>query len=231
VSRCIAAKHEKENELKNRIRKAVLVPFALLILGAAPAFAQNSGEAAVETVATEAAPAAAAAPWGVPEDRMLFPRNWLRGYIDFMVAPSHNEPDLGRCSQAPAGQFGGASSTCNAYARYLWGGYLEVQPFGRTFLRHAFFFYTPMFSFGNNVPQFKYTASMAPIAYERAIGLGIELPKNFEFRLQQHQVNWLGRYDGNVGPADLNTSGPYGLYTTVGARWYFGGYGRSREGR
>ena len=122
---------------------------------------------------------------------------------------------------------GGANSTCNAYARYLWSGYLEVQPFGKTFARHAFLFFTPTFSFGNNVPQFKYTASMAPIAFERSVGLGIELPKNFEFRLTQHQVDWLGKYSNNVGPADLGTAGPYGLYTTIGARWYFGGYGRS----
>ncbi len=62
----------------------------------------------------------------------------------------------------------------------------------------------------------------------------IELPKNFEFRVTQHQVDWLGRYKHNVGgPAglDLGTAGPYGLYTTIGARWYFGGYGRSQEGR
>jgi hypothetical protein len=41
-------------------------------------------------------------------------------------------------------------------------------------------------------------------------------------------VDWLGRYNHNVGPADLSTHGPYGLYTTIGARWYFGGYGRSQ---
>jgi hypothetical protein len=41
-------------------------------------------------------------------------------------------------------------------------------------------------------------------------------------------VDWLGRYNHNVGPADLSTAGPYGLYTTIGARWYFGGYGRSQ---
>ncbi len=115
------------------------------------------------------------------------------------------------------------------------GGYLEIQPFGRTFLRHAFVFFTPTFSFGNNVPQFKYTASMAGIAFERSVGIGIELPRNFEIRVTQHQVDWLGKYAGNVGGGiaglDLGTAGPYGLYSTIGARWYFGGYGRSREGR
>jgi hypothetical protein len=169
----------------------------------------------------------------VPEGRTFFPHNWLRGYVDFAVAPSHNEPDLGRCSQSSTVivSAGGANSNCNAYARYLWSGYLEVQPMGKTILRHVFFFFTPTFSFGNNVPQFKYTGSMDPIAYERAVGVGIELPKNFEFRVTQHQVDWLGKYKNNVGLADLGTAGPYGLYTTIGARWYFGGYGRSREAR
>ena len=164
---------------------------------------------------------------------MFFPHNWLRGYADFSVAPPHNEPDLGRCSQSHAiiVAAGGASSNCNAYARYLLGGYLEIQPFGKTLARHLFVFFTPTFSFGNNVPQFKYTASMAGIAFERAVGFGIELPKNFEFRVTQHQVDWLGKYNNSVGLADLGTAGPYGLYSTIGARWYFGGYGREREGR
>jgi hypothetical protein len=206
--------------LNTRIREAVLLLTASLAVAAAPARAQE---------ALGPTPAALAASFGAPEDRAVFPHHWLRGYIDFEVAPSHNEPDLGRCSPSSSVivSAGGANSMCNAYARYLWGGYLEVQPFGKTFARHAFFFFTPTFSFGNNVPQFKYTASMAAIAYERSVGLGIELPKNFEFRLTQHQVDWLGRYKHSVGPADLGTAGPYGLYTTLGARWYFGGYGRS----
>ena len=188
---------------------------------------------ATATVATPTAATADPAPkppsWGVPEGRMFFPRNWLRGYVNFDVAPSHNEPDLGRCTQSQTIIIaaGGANSPCNAYARYLLGGYLEIQPFGRTFARHVFVFLTPTFSFGNNVPQFKYTASMAGIAFERAVGFGIELPQNFEIRVQQHQVDWLGKYNNNVGLADLGTSGPYGLYTTIGARWYFGGYGRA----
>ena len=167
---------------------------------------------------------------------LLFPHNWLRGYADFSVAAPHNEPDLGRCSQSQAVIIaaGGANSPCTAYARYLLGGYLEIQPFGKTFLRHAFVFITPNFSFGSNVPQFKYTASMAGIAFERAVGLGIQLPKNFEIRFTQHQVDWLGKYKNNLGGPpglDLGTAGPYGLYATVGARWYFGGYGPRREGQ
>jgi hypothetical protein len=218
--------------LKNRICEMALLS-AILAFAALSALAQDATRALATNAAAASGPARKSSSWGVPEDRTFFPHNWVRGYVDFDVAPPHNEPDLGRCSpvQAVIISAGGASSNCNAYARYLLGGYLEVQPFGKTFARHVFLFFTPTFSFGNNVPQFKYTASMAGIAFERAVGFGIELPKNFEFRVAQHQVDWLGKYNNNVGLADLGTSGPYGLYTTIGARWSFGGYGRSREGQ
>ena len=159
------------------------------------------------------------------EARTFFPRNWIRGYSDFEVAPSHNEPDLGRCMFPQPTSAGGTSSQCNAYARYLFSGYIEFQPLGRTPARHFFLFFEPKFSFGRNIPQLTYTASMAPIAYDRSIGIGFQLPKNFELRATQHQVDWLGRYSKSLGPADLKTNGPYGLYATIGVRWSFGGYG------
>ena len=207
---------------------------ALLAFAGRPAFAQDA--TATLASSSDAAPAPAAKPpsWGVPPGRTFFPQNWVRGYVGFDVAPPHNEPDLGRCSPSYSVivSAGKGNSNCNAYARYLLSGYLEIQPFGKTFARHVFAFFTPTFSFGNNVPQFKYTGSIDGIAFERAVGIGIELPKNFEFRVTQHQVDWMGKYGrGNLGLADLGTPGPYGLYATIGARWYFGGYGRSREGR
>ena len=157
----------------------------------------------------------------------LFPRNWIRGYTDFAVAPAHNEPDLGRCMYPQPGSAGGTASQCTAYARYLFGGYVEVQPLARTPLRHLFFFFEPRFSFGRNIPQLSYEESMEPIAYDRAIGAALQLPRNLELRLTQHQVDYLGRYGRSLGPADLRTTGPYGLYTTVSVRWTFGGYGRN----
>jgi hypothetical protein len=120
---------------------------------------------------------------------------------------------------------GGAASSCTAYARYLLSGYLELQPLGRTFARHLFLFFEPKFSFGKNIPQVSYLSSMEPIAYDRSIGVGFQLPKNFELRATQHQVDYLGRYSKSLGPADLHTNGPYGLYTTISVRWTFGGYG------
>jgi hypothetical protein len=160
------------------------------------------------------------------QSRTFFPHNWIRGYTDFSVAPSHNEPDLGRCAFPQPASAGGTASLCTAYARYLFSGYIEFQPLGRTPARHFFLFFEPKFSFGRNIPQLTYTASMVPIAYDRSIGIGFKLPKNFELRATQHQVDWLGRYSKPLGTADLHTHGPYGLYATFGVRWSFGGYGR-----
>jgi hypothetical protein len=222
--------------LKNRMRTAALLS-SILAIAVISARAQDAvGTATLATPPESAAPAQKQPSGGGVVRGLLFPHDWIRGYADFSVAAPHNEPDLGRCSQSQAVIIaaGGANSPCTAYARYLIGGYLEIQPFGKTFLRRVFVFFTPTFSLGSNVPQFKDTASMAGIAFERSVGVGIELPKNFEIRVTQHQVDWLGKYKNNVGgPAglDLGTSGPYGLYSTIGARWYFGGYGRAREGR
>jgi hypothetical protein len=162
-------------------------------------------------------------------DPWLFPKHWIRGYTDFAVAPSHNEPDLGRCAFPQPASAGGAASQCTAYARYLFSGYLEIQPLGRTFAKHIFLFFEPTFSFGRNIPQVTYTASILPIAYDRSVGAALELPKNFQVRVTQHQVDYLGRYSKNLGPADLHTTGPYGLYTTIGVRWSFGGYGHQNS--
>ncbi len=226
-----------------KIRLKIFAIFLAAVFAYTGLAARAQDAAAVATLATpdeaaaSSAPATKASSWGVPPGRTFFPHNWLRGYVNFDVAPPHNEPDLGRCTQNATiiAAAGGVNSPCTAYARYLMGGYLEIQPFGRTIARHLFVFWTPTFSLGSNVPQYKYTASMAGIAYERAFGIGFELPKNFEVRVEQHQVDWLGKFKGAIDPAiqglDLGTAGPYGLYSTIGARWYFGGYGRSREGR
>src|SRR3989441_13004875 len=99
----------------------------------------------------------------VPQSRTFLPHNCVRGYTDFSLAPSHNEPDLGRCMFPQPASAGGAASMCTAYARYLFSGYLEVQPLGRTPFRHFFLFFEPKFSFGRNIPQTTYAASMEPI--------------------------------------------------------------------
>jgi hypothetical protein len=158
------------------------------------------------------------------ETRFFFPHNWIRGYTDFDVAPSHNEPDLGRCVFPQPADAGGVNSACTAYPRYLLSGYLEIQPLGHTFARHLILFFEPKFSFGRNIPQVSYGASMEPMGFDRSIGFAIELPKGFQFRVSQHQFDYLGRYSKYLGPADLRANGPYGLYATVGVRWSFGGY-------
>jgi hypothetical protein len=198
--------------------------FATFLLGAGYVSAETP-----EPQPPEPSSASAAAPQSSSgsQERLLFPRHWIRGYTDFQYAPPHNEPDLGRC-RASTGEFGGANAPCAAFARYVLSGYLEIQPLSRTPLRRLFLFAEPKFFFGNTVPQFSYPQSFTPIAYESLLGAGIELPRNLEFRLVRHSAHWLGRYQGFLGPADLSSGGPYGSYATVGLRWYFGGYGRTR---
>jgi hypothetical protein len=195
------------------LKKTILILIALSTVSALTARSQ-SNTLASSHVASSAM-----------QSRTFFPRNWIRGYTDFAVAPSHNEPDLGRCMFPQPASAGGTASTCTAYARYMLSGYIELQPFGRTPARHLFFFFEPRFSFGRNIPQLTYAASMEPIAFDRSVGIGFQLPKNFELRATQHQVDYLGRYGKSLGPADLHTNGPYGLYATFGVRWSFGGYG------
>jgi len=151
---------------------------------------------------------------------LLFGKNSLRGYGDFELAPPHNEPDLGRCNQP--------QPNCTAFARYIMGGYIEFQPFARTPLKHAYFFFQPNFFFGNNIPQVKYTYSMAPLAWERTMGLAIQLPKHFELRITNHGVTSFSPFDQSLGAFDSGPNKePLGIYNTIGIRWYFGGYDHS----
>ena len=161
-----------------------------------------------------------------PGPRLFFPRGMVRGFVEFQIAPPHNEIDLGLCSlnQTNPSQF---HPTCTGYARYMWGGYLELQPVGRGPFRRLILFMEPKVFGGDNMPQQRYTASGALILWERSMGLGIKLPRDFELRLTNHQTSLLGRYRYRDNVNSLRTDGPYGINTTVGVRWYFGGWGRS----
>lgn len=151
---------------------------------------------------------------------LLFGKGFLRGYGDFELAPPHNEPDLGRCNQP--------QPTCSAFARYIAAGYVEFQPFARTPLRHAYFFFEPRFFFGKTIPQVEYTYSMQPLAWERTLGLAIALPKHFELRITNHGVTSFSPFDKSLGVFDSGPNKePLGIYNTIGVRWYFGGYDHS----
>src|ERR1700690_1312776 len=160
------------------------------------------------------------------EDRLLLPHNFVRGFVDFEGAPPHNEVDLGLCAPHIGPLVPGAVN-CAAYARYVWSGYVEIQPFGRTPLKHVFVFATPKLFAGNNVPGLQYTASHSGILWEETLGAGVTLPYQLEFRVTHHRTHLMGRYGGTANSLIFRPDGPYGLYTTVGVRWYFGGYGRS----
>lgn len=161
-----------------------------------------------------------------PQDRLLFPHNFVRGYVDFNVTPPHNEADLGLCSLRPGPPPPGYPE-CAAYARYLWSGYVEVQPVGRGFLRRLFLFSEPKLFGGENVPSVSYTASPSLILLEQTFGFGWTLPRQLEIRWSNHRVKLFGRYDNILRPYLSNPNGPYGLHSSIGVRWYFGGYGRT----
>src|SRR5438874_12962931 len=98
--------------------------FALTVIAAPPAVSQ--------TITNEGSSSASHSIKTSPSS-FFFPHNWIRGYTEFAVAPSHNEPDLGRCMFPQPSTAGGAASQCTAYARYLFSGYIEMHPLGQTF--------------------------------------------------------------------------------------------------
>lgn len=195
---------------------------------AAPALAQAPAQMSAQVVSTpgNSSPVAAKNSQDTSSSKDAYPgplllgKGFLRGYADFELAPPHNEPDLGRCNQP--------QPTCSAFARYMASGYIEFQPFARTPLRHAYVFFAPRFFFGDTVPQVSYTYSMAPLAWERLLGLAIALPKHFELRISNHNVQSFSPFDKSLGAFDSGPNKePLGIYNTVGIRWYFGGYGRT----
>ena len=162
--------------------------------------------------------------WGQTPNRALswLPSDALRGFADIEIALPHNEIDLGLCTLAVSNPF--PNHTCAAYARYALSGYLELRPFAKTPLRQLFGIFEPKYFAGNNIPQVRYTASATPILWESTVGAGYELPRHFELRYTHHVANLLGSYSGS---ASLRPDGPYGKNSTIGARWNFGGWGRT----
>jgi hypothetical protein len=158
----------------------------------------------------------------VASDRLFFPHDMFWGYGQVDLAPPHNEIDPNLC-RADAGIAGGVNDPCNAFARYMISGYVEIRPFGRTQLRRFFLFGEPKFLFGKNLPQTLYTWSPDAIGVERSWGAGIYLGKGFEMRVTQHFLfSRFGARDRNLGPADLGPNGPWGRYNMIGVRKYFG---------
>jgi hypothetical protein len=158
----------------------------------------------------------------VESNHLFFPKNFIWGYGQFDIAPPHNEPDPNLCN-AGASQFGGKDAPCNAFARYMLSGYIEIRPFAKTPLKRLFFFGEPRFVFGKNVPQTLYTWSWDGIGWERSWGAGIEIGHGFEARVTQHFLfQRFGARDRNLGPADLGPNGPWGRYNVIGVRKYFG---------
>jgi hypothetical protein len=154
---------------------------------------------------------------------LFFPQNSVRGFADFAVAPPHNEIDTSLCTLTKNNP--SPNTTCSAFARYAWDGYLELHPMGRTPLRRMFLIVEPKIFGGNNIPQYRYTTAASPILWELTTGAGLELPRHLELRYKYHKAWPLGRFSGAANAASLRLDGPYGRYATVGVRWNFGGWG------
>jgi hypothetical protein len=85
------------------------------------------------------------------------------------------------------------------------------------------FFYDPNFLFGKTLPGVLYTWSWSGIGMEYKWGVGIDLPKQFQFRYTNHPtIQRFGSRDQPLGGAWLGANGPWGQYNTIGIRKYFG---------
>src|SRR5258708_13457788 len=84
------------------------------------------------------------------QERMFLPSDTFYGYAQFDLAPPHNEIDPNLCA-ANAGAYGGANAPCNAFARYMFSGLLELRPFGRVQFTRFLLFVHPRFLFAQNV--------------------------------------------------------------------------------
>ena len=101
--------HDRSEHKEPPLKKIALSLF-VLSLTLAPA--------AVSQTITTQAPTSGGHPTLAADQPLFFPHNWIRGFTDFGVAPSHNEPDLGRCMFPQPASAGGSASQCTAYARY-----------------------------------------------------------------------------------------------------------------
>jgi hypothetical protein len=77
---------------------------------------------------------------------------------------------------------------------------------------------------GSNVPQQKYTWSAEAIGIEKSWGIVAPVPHGFEVRLTQHPpFSSFQKYSQSTGY--LGPNGPWGRYSTVSVRKYFGYHG------
>ena len=206
------------------MKRLLLFCFVLMISCAALAQTSDtaSQSASVSTPPPAQPTASTSSSSSSPQERLFFPKDWYWGWAQFDLMPPHNEADPNLCA-ANAGNYGGVNSKCNAFARYMLSGTVEIRPIGRTVARRLMFFFDPNFLFGRNVPQYLYTWSWDAIGMEYQWGVGVDLPKRFEFRFTQHpNIARFGSRDQPLGPAWLGPNGPWGQYNAIGIRKYFG---------
>ncbi len=200
-----------------------LLLFIVVFTFSCAALAQTT-ESAPSSQTAQSGQAAQSIPPSQSQERMFFPKDWYWGWAQFDLAPPHNEIDPNLCAaDAGAPQYGGKNAPCSAFARYQLSGNIEIHPIGRTIASRLMLFYEPNFLFGKNLPQVLYTWSWTGIGMEYKWGVGVDLPKRFQFRYTNHPtIQRFGSRDQPLGPAWLGANGPWGQYNTIGVRKYFG---------
>ncbi|HKD85606.1 MAG TPA: hypothetical protein VKB58_12720 [Terriglobales bacterium] len=204
-----------------------LLPFLVVFTFCCAAWTQTTPSTSSSQTTSPAqgtVTAQAPTPSPQPQEKLLFPKDWYWGWAEFDLAPPHNEIDPNLCAaNAGAPQYGGVNAPCSAFARYQIAGTIELRPFGRTIARRLMLFYDPNFLFGKNLPGVLYTWSWSGIGMEYKWGIGVDLPKRFQFRFTNHPtIQRFGSRDQPLGPAWLGANGPWGQYNTIGIRKYFG---------
>jgi hypothetical protein len=163
------------------------------------------------------------------QEPAFFPKNSFGGFAQFDYAPPHNEWDLNRCSAgagSPAN--GGVSAPCSGFARAALGGHIEFKPINVGPFKRLYLYLSPRIFMGDNLPQVHYSQSLNAIGMENSYGLAYDLTHGFEAVITAHpKMHWFGKYQSSLGAADLSNN-PYGQYNSIGVRWRFGTFLRSR---
>ncbi len=205
-----------------------LLPFLFVLIFSCAVLAQTSQTVTTQTSTAPASQTATASQPATPssrppQERMFFPKDWYWGWAEFDLAPPHNEIDPNLCA-ANAGQYGGVNAQCNAFARYMLSGTIEIRPFGRNVFRRLIVLLRSEFP----VRQERSANALHVVVGWDRHGvrhgvLAVDLPKRFEFRFTAHpNMARFGSRDEPLGPAWLGPNGPWGQYNAIGVRKYFG---------
>jgi hypothetical protein len=137
------------------------------------------------------------------------------GYIEFSLAPPHNEIDPGICGLRNTDTY------CSAFARYMLGENISIQPFANVpYASHLRTHFNTNLLLGKTIPQYQYTWSPKAIGIERSASVGIMFSHNIELVGTQHYLFDIMNSDYKKSDVYKGNNGPWGRYNTVSVRKY-----------